>query len=75
MNDPRIANPLKIANWLYNDQGTMGDVELDSLDIEELYHAIIDPKVGIVPELPEFPILHDVRNAVKILGAKIVGED
>lgn len=72
MNDPRIAIPLKIANWIYDDQGTMGESELDSMDIDEIYHTIVDPEWGIIHELPGFPLLEDVRKAVQILGAKVI---
>jgi len=39
------------------------------------FHSAIDPSIGIADELFAPITLDDVRKAVKILGAKIVGDD
>lgn len=61
-----------IANVLYADVGTMSDTEIDSLDIDETFHWIIDPETGILNDFQGIPTLDDVKRAYEILGAKVI---
>lgn len=70
MKDPRIYNPLVVANILYSETGTLGGTEMDDEDVEEIYHKMVDISTGLPDEFEGIPTIEDVIKALKFLGVK-----